>query len=97
MSDDFNFTSPPFDQLRALEREQLRDALSVGYYTVDEVLLEAGAPVTCLFVLMKGVIEERGEDGRLFAQYGAEDLFDVRGLLSGSSKHRYQAVEESIV
>lgn len=97
MSDDFNFTSPPFDQLRAHEREQLRDALSVGYYTVDEVLLEAGAPVPCLFILLKGVIEERGEDGKLFAQYAAEDLFDVRGLFSGSSKHRYQAVEESIV
>lgn len=97
MSDDFNFASPPFDQLRPQEREQLRDALSVGYYTVDEVLLEAGAPVPCLFILLKGVIEERGEDGKLFAQYAAEDLFDVRGLLSGSSKHRYQAVEESIV
>lgn len=97
MSDDFNFASPPFDQLRPLEREQLRDALSVGYYTVDEVLLDAGAPVPCLFVVLKGVIEERGEDGKLFAQYGAEDLFDVRGLFSGSSKHRYQAVEESIV
>lgn len=97
MSDDFNFSSPPFDQLRAHECEQLRDALSVGYYAVDEVLLEAGAPVPCLFILLKGVIEERGEDGKLFAQYAAEDLFDVRGLFSGSSKHRYQAVEESIV
>lgn len=97
MSDDFNFSSPPFDQLRPFEREQLRDALSVGYYAVGEVLLEAGAAVPSLFVLLKGVIEERGEDGRLFAQYAAEDLFDVRGLFSGSSKHRYQAVEESIV
>ncbi|AGI25341.1 hypothetical protein H681_17365 [Pseudomonas sp. ATCC 13867] len=94
---DFNFALPPFDQLRPHEREQLRDALSVGYYTVDEVLLDAGAAVPCLFILLKGVIEERGEDGRLFAQYAAEDLFDVRGLFSGSSKHRYQAVEESIV
>ncbi|MCY1491462.1 hypothetical protein D9M68_252460 [compost metagenome] len=97
MSESFNFASPPFDQLRAHEREQLRDALSVGYYTDGEVLLEAGAAVPGLFILLKGVIEERGEDGRLFAQYGADDLFDIRGLFSGSSKHRYQAVEESIV
>lgn len=97
MADDFNFSSPPFDQLRPHEREQLRDALSVGYYAVGEVLLEAGAAVPGLFVLLKGVIEERGDDGRLFAHYTAEDLFDVRGLFSGSSKHRYEAVEESIV
>ncbi|MBO3274398.1 DUF294 nucleotidyltransferase-like domain-containing protein [Pseudomonas schmalbachii] len=97
MSENFNFACPPFDQLRGHEREQLRDALSVGYYTDGEVLLEAGSAVPGLFILLKGIIEERGEDGRLFAQYGAEDLFDIRGLFSGSSKHRYQAVEESIV
>lgn len=33
----------------------------------------------------------------VFAQYAADDLFDVRGLFSGSSKHRYLAIEESIV
>ncbi|MEG6660501.1 cyclic nucleotide-binding domain-containing protein, partial [Pseudomonas aeruginosa] len=59
--------------------------------------LEAGSAVPGLFVLLKGVVEERGDDGRVFAQYAADDLFDVRGLFSGSSKHRYLAIEESIV
>lgn len=97
MPDSFNFASPPFDQLRAHEREALKQALSVGYYAPGEVLLEAGSSVPGLFVLLKGVVEERGDDGRVFAQYAAEDLFDVRGLFSGSSKHRYLAIEESIV
>ncbi len=60
-------------------------------------MLEAGSAVPGLFVLLKGVVEERGDDGRVFAQYAADDLFDVRGLFSGSSKHRYLAIEESIV
>lgn len=96
MAEQFNFSSPPFDLLRAPEREQLREALSVGYYAAGETLIEAGSAVPCLFVVLKGVIEERGEDGELFAQYAGDDLFDIRGLFSGSSKHAYRAVEESI-
>ncbi|HBP4904778.1 TPA: cyclic nucleotide-binding/CBS domain-containing protein [Pseudomonas aeruginosa] len=97
MPDSFNFASPPFDQLRPHQRETLKQALSVGYYAPGETLLEAGSAVPGLFVLLKGVVEERGDDGRVFAQYAADDLFDVRGLFSGSSKHRYLAIEESIV
>lgn len=96
MPEHFNFSSPPFDLLRPAEREQLREALSVGYYAAGETLIDAGSAVPCLFIVLKGVIEERGEDGRLFAQYAGEDLFDIRGLFSGSSKHAYRAVEESI-
>lgn len=97
MPDSFNFASPPFDQLRPHQRETFKQALSVGYYAPGETLLEAGSAVPGLFVLLKGVVEERGDDGRVFAQYAADDLFDVRGLFSGSSKHRYLAIEESIV
>lgn len=96
MPEHFNFSSPPFDLLRAAERERLREALSVGYYAAGETLIAAGSAVPCLFIVLKGVIEERGEDGKLFAQYTGEDIFDIRGLFSGSSKHIYSAVEESI-
>jgi CBS domain-containing protein len=96
MPENFSFSSPPFDLLRPAERAQLSEALSVGYYAAGETLLEAGAAVPCLFIMLKGVVEERGEDGKLFAQYAGEDLFDIRGLFSGSSKHAYRAVEESI-
>ena len=96
MAEHFNFSSPPFDLLRASERERLSEALNVGYYAAGETLIAAGSAVPCLFVVLKGVIEERGEDGKLFAQYTGEDIFDIRGLFSGSSKHVYRAVEESI-
>ncbi|WP_435605610.1 DUF294 nucleotidyltransferase-like domain-containing protein [Pseudomonas knackmussii] len=96
MAEQFNFSSPPFDLLRAAERERLSEALSVGYYAAGETLIAAGSAVPCLFVVLKGVIEERGEDGKLFAQYTSDDIFDIRGLFSGSSKHVYCAVEESI-
>ena len=97
MPESFNFSAPPFDQLRASERQTFAEALSVAYYTSGETVLEAGAAVPCLFIVLKGVVEERGEDGRLFAQYAGDDLFDIRGLFSGSSKHAYRAVEESIL
>ncbi|WP_069861249.1 DUF294 nucleotidyltransferase-like domain-containing protein [Pseudomonas citronellolis] len=97
MPESFNFSAPPFDQLRASERQAFAEALSVAYYTSGETVLEAGAAVPCLFIVLKGVVEERGEDGRLFAQYAGDDLFDIRGLFSGSSKHAYRAVEESIL
>ena len=97
MPESFNFSAPPFDQLRASERQAFAEALSVAYYTSGETVLEAGAAVPCLFIVLKGVVEERGEDGKLFAQYAGDDLFDIRGLFSGSSKHDYRAVEESIL
>ncbi len=55
-------------------------------------MLEAGSAVPGLFVLLKGVVEERGDDGRVFAQYAADDLFDVRGLFSGSKCSRAMRV-----
>ncbi|KAF1052411.1 MAG: hypothetical protein GAK43_01944 [Stenotrophomonas maltophilia] len=96
MSESFNFASAPFDLLPPPAREQLLQALSVGYYATGESLLHAGSAVPCLYVVLKGVIEERGADGKLFAQYTGDDLFDVRGLFAGSCRHAYLAVEESI-
>lgn len=97
MPEGFNFVTPPFDLLLPHERGELHEALHVTYYTPEEVLLAIDEPVDRLFVLLKGVVEERGDDGRLFAQYTCDDLFDVRGLFTGRSKHCYRAVEESIV
>lgn len=97
MPDNFNFEAAPFDMLSEYERNLLRSALSVGYYVPGEILIEPGSVTLALYIVLKGVIEERGKDDQLFAHYGPDDLFDVRGLFDGQTRHAYRAVEESIV
>jgi CBS domain-containing protein len=97
MPDSFNFQIPPFNALSEYERELVRSALSVGYYVPGEALIEPDSNSLALYIVLKGVVEERGKDDQLFAHYGPDDFFDVRGLLSGQIKHAYRAVEESIV
>ncbi|WP_434154524.1 DUF294 nucleotidyltransferase-like domain-containing protein [Pseudomonas sp. JZ134] len=97
MPDNFNFEAAPFDTLSEYERNLLRSALSVGYYVPGEILIEPGSVTLALYIVLKGVIEERGKDDQLFAHYGPDDLFDVRGLFDGQTRHAYRAVEESIV
>ncbi|TWI55700.1 CBS domain-containing protein [Pseudomonas duriflava] len=97
MSEHFNFDATPFNELTNHERELFKEGLSIGYYVPGETLIEPGRSSEALFIVLKGVIEERGKDDHLFAHYGPDDFFDVRGLLSGQSRHAYRAVEESIV
>ncbi|GGM06631.1 DUF294 nucleotidyltransferase-like domain-containing protein [Pseudomonas asuensis] len=97
MPDNFNFEAAPFDTLSEYERNLLRSALSVGYYVPGETLIEPGSTTLALYIVLKGVVEERGKDDQLFAHYGPDDLFDVRGLFAGQTRHAYRAVEESIV
>ncbi|WP_038186095.1 DUF294 nucleotidyltransferase-like domain-containing protein [Vibrio rhizosphaerae] len=98
MPDKFNLQSPPFDRLTPAQQQQLLSALDVAYFRSRDILLRRGESGQYLHILIKGVVEERSEDGQeVFAHYASEDIFDVRALLDGTVKHQYVALEDTLV
>ncbi|QMV15775.1 DUF294 nucleotidyltransferase-like domain-containing protein [Vibrio spartinae] len=98
MPDKFNLHSSPFDCLTPAQQQQLLSALDVAYFRSRDTLLRRGETGQYLHILIKGVVEERSEDGQeVFAHYASEDIFDVRSLLDGTVRHQYVALEDTLV
>ncbi|WP_374306159.1 putative nucleotidyltransferase substrate binding domain-containing protein [Methylocella sp.] len=96
MPNAFDASNPPFDRLSEAEAQTLRRALDVAYVRPGEDVIKAGAPAQALYVVIKGVVEERaGEE--LVALYEANDFFDSRGLIQGASEHDFRAREETLL
>ncbi|AMF95538.1 cyclic nucleotide-binding/CBS domain-containing protein [Vibrio fluvialis] len=97
MPDKFNMQSPPFDRLTASQQQYLRASLDVAYFREREVILHSGQPCAHLHVLIKGTVEERSADGKeIYAHYANDDLFDVRAIFEGNTKHHYVALEDTL-
>lgn len=97
MPDKFNMQSPPFDRLTPAEQTQLRSSLDVAYFRDRETLMHSGQPGDYLHILIKGTVEERSADDKeIFAHYGNDDMFDVRSLFDGKTKHNYVALEDTL-
>ncbi|WP_264874262.1 DUF294 nucleotidyltransferase-like domain-containing protein [Vibrio agarivorans] len=97
MPDKFNMQSPPFDRLNERQQTQLRSALDVAYFRTRDCLIKVGQEALYLHILIKGAVEERSADNKeVFAHYAHDDLFDVRALIDGKSKHQYIALEDTL-
>jgi CBS domain-containing protein len=92
----FDSENPPFDRLTPQEVETLREAVDVGYFRPGETIIEAGAAVETLFVVIKGAIEER-EGEELISLLGPKDSFDSRAIVQGASAHSFVARGETLV
>lgn len=97
MPDKFNMQSPPFDRLSASQQQTLRSSLDVAYFRARESLLKADRASDYLYILIKGVVEERSADGNeIFAHYANDDLFDVRAMFDEQARHQYVALEDTL-
>ena len=91
----FDAANPPFDRLTPNEVETLRAALDIAYFRPGEAIIEQNTPADALYVVIKGMIEERdGSD--LLALLGPKDSFDSRALVHGKSGHAFLAREETL-
>jgi CBS domain-containing protein len=95
MPNAFDPGNPPFDRLSGPEMETLRKALDIGYFRPGEVIVAQGAPAESLYVVIKGVVEERDGD-EVTALLGAKDCFDGRALVQGRSGSAFAAREETL-
>jgi CBS domain-containing protein len=95
MPNAFDPHNPPFDRLTPQEMETLRRALDIGYYRPGETIIAQGVPAEALYIVNKGVVEERAAD-ELMTLLGPKDSFDSRALVQGQSNHAFVAREETL-
>ena len=96
MSLQINLDQPPFSFLGEKELAWLKSRLDLVFFPAGEVILDVGQASPGIYILYKGVVEETGNDGQVFTQYGTEDMFDVRAVLESGCKHRFTAIEETL-
>ncbi|RRJ84011.1 putative nucleotidyltransferase substrate binding domain-containing protein [Aestuariirhabdus litorea] len=98
MPGSFNFNNPPFDTLSESERQLVINNLDLSYHADGDIIVQAQQPTKGLHIIHKGVVEERnGTDHEdIYAHYTHDDMFDIRSLFSGTSKHEYVCLEETI-
>jgi CBS domain-containing protein len=99
---EFDFSLAPFDLLTAEQRVALGRRMDIGFEPQGSRVLEAGTPSNFLYVILKGHVaaldaaEGPGEP-RVFAEYGAGDLFGSMACLTGRSRHRYETLEDTLL
>lgn len=97
MPEKFKMQSPPFDRLTPAQQKTLRSSLDVAYFRARETILHHGTASTYLHILIKGAVEEQSaEHKEIYAHYANDDLFDVRALFEGRSRHNYIALEDTL-
>lgn len=91
----FDISNPPFDRLTANEAETLRAALDIAYFSPGEAIIRRDAPAEALYVVIKGIVEERSEVD-LLALLGPKDTFDSRALVHDHNGHQFFARDETL-
>jgi CBS domain-containing protein len=96
---EFDFSTPPFDLLSPEEAARLGATMDIEFIPRGQRILEAGQGSPAVYVILKGEVaaldESDGEDP-YFAEYGEQDLFGTTAVLSGSARHSYEALEDTL-
>ncbi len=93
----FDFNYPPYDFLNARQREMLQKSVNIAFFKDNEVIIEEEQPIEHLYVVIKGLVKEAGDDGDVLALYREHDTFEARALVEGSSHHQFVVEEEALV
>ncbi len=91
----FDFSSAPFDRLRPQEVERVAHAVDVVFLRQGDTVLHAGDLPDWLYVVIKGVIEER-HGAEIVQLHGTGDSFDSEILLHQACRHDFAVREEAI-
>ena len=86
---------PPFDRLSDEERDLFARSMDIAYYQEGDRLIWAGIRPEYLFIIIRGVVHERDENG-IQSVYSDQDVFDAVTLLEGQSRYDFVAAEELI-
>lgn len=97
MPSELNFSIAPFNLLTVKQQNLLTQHVDIVYFRSGDIILHEGQLTESLFIIIKGVVEERSNDsGEVYAHYTNDDLFDVRSQLEQSVKHSYHALEDTL-
>jgi CBS domain-containing protein len=95
MPKSFNFNAPPFDCLTSEQQQWVRDSVDIAYFPAGATLIAPGDAPPCLFVLIKGHVQQT-DQGEVLAVFGPDQSFDGRSLVSAHASHLFTAAEEVI-
>ena len=79
---DFLAQAPPFDQLTDEELNEAVSNIEILYRRAGDVLLRPGETNEFLYLVRKGAVEVRDEQGRLHNRYAAGEWVGFRSLLN---------------
>ena len=97
MPTELNFSIAPFNILTAAQQKQLSRHVDIAYFRSNDIILHQGQSSENLYIIIKGVVEERSNDsGEIYAHYTHDDIFDVRSQLEHCVKHNYHALEDTL-
>jgi CBS domain-containing protein len=95
MAQHFDVKNAPFDRLSPDEVRVVREALDIGYFRPNETIIPRGGTPDCLFIVIKGAVEEHDGD-EVVALRGPGDAFDSRALVQGGGSNAFVAREETL-
>lgn len=96
--DQKNFISviQPFDRLPEKKLEAVLGAMDVAYYKPEQTILKAGEKTHYLYLVIKGLVQERNEDDGVISVYGPQDTFGAIALLENENNNEFVVQQELI-
>ena len=100
MYSDFASEDPPFSLLTDAERQRAIRAMDINFYAAGDALIEAGRESGFVFVVDKGLVEERDpaatDTDHAVAHYRDGEVFGSLAVLRGRARHHYVALEDTL-
>lgn len=100
MYSDFATEDPPFSLLSDAERQRAVRAMDIHFYSAGDPIIEAGRESGFVFVVDKGLVEERdpaaAETDHAVAHYRDGEVFGSLAVLRGRARHHYVAMEDTL-
>lgn len=97
---DIDLSQPPFSFLDDEGRERIRSGIDLVYFDHDEIILESGQAGEYVFLIHKGEVAEldttQPQARERIGHYTAGDLFGAISILTGKSRYRFRAEQESL-
>ena len=85
----------PFDRLDISIIEELCESLDVVYFKKDDIIYKREEEPRFLYFIIKGVVQEVGED-EVLSVYSNGEFFDSISIIENKIKHDFIAKHESI-
>ncbi|STZ07435.1 Predicted signal-transduction protein containing cAMP-binding and CBS domains [Moraxella caprae] len=95
--DRFNFNFAPYNTLNPAEQKLLQKHLQIVFFDDNVPIITAGEPMDALYVVIKGMVKELGDDGDVVALYRTNDSFEARAMFEATSAHSFISAEQSLV
>lgn len=91
----FDFSNPPFDRLRPMEVERVKQAVDIEFFRTGHTIIRKGTLPDHFHVVIKGLVEER-DGGEVVTVHESGDGFDSEILVHQAARHDFVVREEAI-